>query len=383
MEGILKRLIFVFCGMVLVAAFYDPTIVWMGSWRKSPPVAVGKYHESKRQIVGPFSPVASGKQVKSANKGTASRGSTAIATADSNVVSPGATKKFLFSNPQSPSNPKPSSNPSMEESRDSVNIYPIPKRIDVGHIEGKGIGYNTGYTKLSIVFAPEYRVGHYLSLIDVRGVVFDDGKFAANAGYIGRYLPKSFCEVFGFNVFYDFRQGHRGNYNQVSGGFEVLNRRWELHANASVPVGTREHIKRIVYDNYIGPFREVCKREEAAKYFFDGSIGYYMVNGKNFQMYAAAGPYYLFGKFGGSAVGGRALLRPQFGDVASVELSVSHDHIFETIYQVNVVLTLPLYKLSSRLKNKKGSCGTNNRQIYQPIDRDIVLLERTCCNNNF
>ena len=263
------------------------------------------------------------------------------------------------------------------------NPYPIPKRIDLGHIEGKGIGYENGYTKLSVIFAPEYQVGRSLSMLDLRGVIFDDGTFAANAGIITRFLPQSFCEIFGLNLFYDFRQGRHGNFNQISGGFEVLNKRWEVHANASVPVGQRKHFKKCVFDHYEGPYREVCKRFEVAEYAVDGNVGYYFVNSKNFQLYAAAGPYYLTGPLNTSAVGGKAVLRPQFGDIASVELSVSHDRLFETIYQVNVVLTLPLYKFSSALKNKRGPCGMSTRQVYQPIDRDIILYKKRCCHNNF
>lgn len=263
------------------------------------------------------------------------------------------------------------------------NPYPIPKRFDLGHIEGKGIGYDTGYTKLSVILGPEYRVGHHVTLLELRGVVFDDGKFAANAGLIGRFLSKSFCEIFGWNIFYDYRQGSRGNYNQISGGFEVLNKRWELHINGGAPVGKRKHTKKCVFDNYIGPYREVCKRSEAADYFADGSLGYYFVNGKNFQMYLGVGSYYINGPINTSAVGGKAVLRPQFGDVLSVELSVSHDHLFDTIYQVNAVLTLPLYRLSPVLKKKRGPCGMTTRQVYQPIDRDMILYKRCCCHNNF
>ena len=263
------------------------------------------------------------------------------------------------------------------------NPYPIPKRIDLGHIEGKGVGYDTGYTKLSVILGPEYRVGHHSTLLDLRGVVFDDGKFAANAGFIGRFLSKSFCEIFGWNIFYDFRQGKRRNFNQVSGGFEVLNKRWELHANASVPVGKRKRTKTCVYDNYVGPYREVCKSTQAAAYVFDGNLGYYLVNGKNFQLYAAAGSYYLTGPLHTSAVGGKAWLRTQFGDILSVELSASHDRVFHTIYQVNAVLTLPLYKLSPVLKKKRGPCGMSTRQVYQPIDRDMVLYKKCCCHDNF
>jgi hypothetical protein len=240
-----------------------------------------------------------------------------------------------------------------------VNIYPIPKRIDIGHIEGKGIGYETGYTKLSVVFAPEYEVGHCVSMLDLRGVVFDDGKLAANAGIIARFLPKSFCEVFGVNLFYDFREGKYGNFNQVSGGFDLLIRRWEVHGNASVPVGTTRHTKNGAH--------------EYAEYAFDVNAGYYFVNDKNFQLYAGAGPYYLCGH--ASAVGGKVVLRPQLSDYLSVELSASYDRIFRAIYQANVVLTIPLYRFSCALKHKKGPCCTANRQIYQPIDRDIVLIE--------
>ena len=156
-----------------------------------------------------------------------------------------------------------------------------------------------------------------------------------------------------------------------------------MHVNGSVPVEDRKRFKKCVYDNFIGPYREVCKRNEVAEYAVDGSVGYYFVNGKNFQLYAGAGPYYLTGPIDTHAVGGKAVLRPQFGDIASVELSVSHDRLFETIYQVNVVFTLPLYKLSPVMKKNKGPCGMSTRQLYQPIDRDVVLYRKTCCNNNF
>lgn len=269
-----------------------------------------------------------------------------------------------------------------EAPRRRVNRYPIPKRIDMGHIEGKGIGYEKGYSKLSLILAPEYEIGHSVSMLDLRAVAFDDGKLAANVGIITRFLPQSYCEVFGLNVFYDFREGKYGNFNQVSGGFEVLHRRWEVHGNARIPVGRTRHKKACTFDNYIGPYREVCKLKQFAEYAFDVDVGYYLVRGENFQLYAGAGPYYLTGH--SSAVGGRAVLRPQFTDYFSIELSASYDHIYHAICQANVVLTIPLYNYSSAMKHKKGPCGVTNRQIYQPIDRDVVLLNaKRCCHHNW
>jgi hypothetical protein len=264
-----------------------------------------------------------------------------------------------------------------------VNPYPIPKRIDFGHIEGKGIGYDRGYTQMSIVLGPEYRIGHGIALLDLRGVIFDDGKLAANIGMIGRFLPKFFCEVFGVNIFYDFREGKLGNFNQISGGFEMLHRRWELHMSARAPVGVTKHIKKCVFDDYIGPFREVCKTRQIALNAFDLDVGYYFVKAKDFQFYVAAGPYYLSGASNSSALGGRAVLRPQFTDYFAVEFSVSHDRIYETIYQLNAIFSLPLYKFSPVLNKKRGPCRTTNRQIYQPIGRDVILRKKKHCHNNF
>ena len=360
----MKKLIFVLSGVVIVGGMYAPFNFFTGS----PAPVVSDYRESikSKNLIG-SSPSTSNKFIAKAPAAKKPLAQKPIAKLP----------WFISASSSTPNTQKP-----IPESR-RPNPYPIPKRIDVGHIEGKGVGYNTGYTKLSVILGPEYRIGHHTTLLDLRGVVFDDGKLAANAGLIGRFLSKSFCEVFGWNLFYDFRQGSHGNFNQISGGLEVLNKRWEVHANAAVPVGKRTRTKKCVFDNYIGPYREVCNKNEIAEYAFDANVGYYFVNSKNFQLYAAAGPYYLTGPRNTSAVGGKAVLRPQFGDILSVELSVSHDRLFHTIYQVNAVVTLPLYRLSNVLKHKKGPCGMSTRQVYQPIDRDMVLYKKCCCHDNF
>lgn len=264
-----------------------------------------------------------------------------------------------------------------------VNSYPIPKWMQIGHSEGKGIGYEVGYTKFVSVLGPEYKVGSFLPLLQLGCLVFNDGKCAAGVGFLGRYLPKSFCQVLGFDLFYDFRQGHLGNYHQLSGGFEVLSRRWELHSMASFIMGDQFHSTKHRFNNYSGPFFARTKEFEIALNRLDLNVGYYLVYLRHFQIYASAGSYYLFDKLGVSRFGGKALIRPQYGDFISVELSVSHDPIFEAIYEVNVVLSLPLYAFSSGLKNKKGPCRIPNRQIYQPVDPMIPLRCKCCWKANF
>jgi len=264
-----------------------------------------------------------------------------------------------------------------------VNRIPYPKRIDVGHVEGKGIGYEVGYSQLAVVLGPEYQVGKFLPLGELRGMAYDDGTLGANVGFIGRYLPESLCQVYGFNLFYDFREGPHLNHSQLGGGLEVLSRRWEVHADVNFGVGRSSrsgHYQTCVYD-YPGDFHAVVKCYEFVDSFVDARAGYYPVVSDLFQLYVEAGPYYIFGKHA-SAFGGKASIRPQLSDWFSVVGSVSHDPIFDTIWQVNVVFTLPLYNFSS-LKNKTGPCGVTNRQIYQPIDRDMILRKRCCWQFNW
>lgn len=280
------------------------------------------------------------------------------------------------------SNPFASNSKQSEPSR-RAHRAPVPKRIDINHIEGEGVGNEFGFTKLKMILGPEYQPGHFLPLAELDAAVFDDGKVAGTAGMILRYIPEKSCQVVGFGAFYDFRQGKYGWYNQVSASLEVLNKRWELHLKGGAPVGKTVHGKRRVFDHYTGGFFAIRTTNEIALNFAEATAGYYLVNGKKFQLYAAAGPYYQTGRFDRSTWGGRAVLRPQFYDWFQVELSVSRDDFFGTLYQVNAILTIPLYHFSSALKNKKGPCGMTNRQIYQPIDPEILLLKKCCWRANF
>ena len=201
-------------------------------------------------------------------------------------------------------------------------------------------------------------------------------------GLVGRFLRAKACQVIGINLFYDFRQKNWGNFSQLGGGIEVLTKLWEVHANAYFPVGVTQHHRKCVFDDYIGDYRAARKEFKfACQYAFNADYGYYIVNLNNFQMYASAGLYF-FGldKCGTtSVVGVEALLRPQFKDYFSVELSMTHDQMYNTNFQINVIFTLPLYDYSSAIRKKKGPCGMPSRQIYQPVARDeIIILDKKC-----
>ena len=94
-----------------------------------------------------------------------------------------------------------------------------PERITARHIESKGVGYNQGYTTLEGFFSLPSMVDNvWFPFLDLRGHVFNNGKFAANAGLGLRYLSES--RVWGVNSYYDYRQASHRNFSQYGLGLE-------------------------------------------------------------------------------------------------------------------------------------------------------------------
>ena len=262
-----------------------------------------------------------------------------------------------------------------------------PKRITVQRVEEwpKKRCLERDYTSLEVMFATNYRVGKVFPILDLRGHRFDDNTYAANIGIAGRYVPSpnSRCRIIGMNLYYDFRDGHKGHYHQIGLGFESLGRRWDVRANGYIPISSL-HKTKCVFDQYIGNFFAIRRDYEFAFYGINAEVGYYFVRGRNFLLYAAAGPYYFTRRSQGfNSLGGEFRIRPQYKDYLAVDLSVRHDSIFGTIYQAKAILYLPLYQLSKNLK--KRPCGISDQQIYQPIERFeiIPLRRRTCWKTNF
>ncbi len=267
----------------------------------------------------------------------------------------------------------------------------LPKLLSVQHIWGdqeeKCIPFATNYTTAEAIFAPEYCLGTIMPMMDVRGHRFDNNTYAANIGLGGRYVPNpcsdSFCEMLGFNAYYDYRQGCIGYYHQIGVGIEVLSRWWDFRANAYAPFGPRRHIHTCTFD-YPGDYHAIRRSIESISYSFNAEIGWLMFElPESFLLYAAAGPYFIARtKFDEGVVGVEVRLRPQYRDYLALDLSWRYDHLFETIWQVGIIFNLPLYQIGGR---NKTPCSLTDRQIYQPIQRFEVmpLSKKTCWETNF
>ena len=142
-------------------------------------------------------------------------------------------------------------------------------------------------------------------------------------------------------------------------------------------------VKRCFFDNYIGDFFAIKTKREIVSYSYNAEVGWTAVKSKNFLLYVAAGPYYMAGsKFHRTVRGGEARIRPQYKDYFAVDFSVSHDRVFKTTYQAEIIISIPLYQISGQ---NKGPCRITDYQIYQRVERfEIMPLGRSCCwKSNF
>ncbi len=267
---------------------------------------------------------------------------------------------------------------------------PVPKRTLLSHNQGwgdnSGFLFGTDYTTLEMFLAPNYYPGYIYPFIDLRGHRFDNDEYAFNVGIGGRFIPcrNSFCDILGFNAYYDFREGCLHNYNQIGVGLEILGRCWDFRANGYIPVGAKKFRCKCVFDDFDGDFFAIHTRREITSYGFNAEVGWQAIDCRCFSLYAAAGPYYLTRntKCFDSIAGGYVRVRPQIQDYLAVEGKYSHDSFYNNIWQLTVIVSLPLYQIANQ--NCKP-CRLSDRKIYQPVERfEIMPLGlKSCWNSNF
>lgn len=250
-------------------------------------------------------------------------------------------------------------------------------RASVRHIEGGGIGYNQGYTTLETFLAPDPNQWPVMPFLDVRGHVFDSGRWAANAGTGIRGIWG--CRTYGLNAFYDYRNTKKLNYNQIGLGLETLGTLWDFRMNGYLPVGTKVSS---AYDTKFDRFSEhhmiLSRKYQFAMKGADAELGFHFGKSRLFDFYAAAGPYYYVGKMGGNAWGGKARISGKFKEYVTLEISDSYDTKFHNNFQGQLTLSMPLGKRSTvKKKGCLNSCelaGTLTSRMVQPVGREEIIV---------
>lgn len=269
---------------------------------------------------------------------------------------------------------------------------PPPEMIGASHTEGKGLGYSRGYTSLDLFLSQPLSQKRIVPFLDLRGHMFNDAEYAANAGLGFRWIRRRY--VWGVNIFYDYFETPRRPYNQVSMGLECLSTTWDVRLNGYLPVGHKEtDLYEFSYLD-ISPDGFLLKgTEQFAMKGIDLEVGHHFYNEicqfvRDIDLYAGLGPYFYWGRSTATEnafrpahkhiYGGRFCLSASYLDYVSIEGIVTYDTRFKWGGQAIVALTLPFdFTFSSR---DCGECKPSyclRELLYQPVRRnEIMVIDR-------
>lgn len=278
--------------------------------------------------------------------------------------------------------------PEEETPPPEIGHYPCVQRISISHVEGinASSGYGTNYTSATLFLSPNYRLGRVLPILEGRVHRFDNHTYGANVGIGARYIPygESLCHLLGANIFYDYRKGHRWNYNQIGFGFEALGKHLDFRGNIYIPLGIKQYRTCCIYDDYEGDWYARHYKCESVSFGSNAEIGYTLIDEKGFTFYAGTGPYYFSGRCLDQTIGWELRIRPQYKDSFAIDFKVHYDKLYQMVYQTTFILSLPLYEIRAR-KNQQKPCEITMRQIYQPVIRleTMPISRRSCWFTNF
>ena len=265
------------------------------------------------------------------------------------------------------------------------------------HIEGKGYGYNEGYSTLGAFITPYSTFSQVLPFLDLRGHVFNrHWKFAANAGAGIKWLSDSPLVV-GAAAYYDYRQTHKHHYNQVGLSFELLCHRWELRANGYLPVGEKTHSKQLsettsyAFEKFSGhslfytTTYDIHRKVEFAMKGADAELGIHLMNpSEYYTLYLGAGPYYFHSPehLHRHAFGGQVRLQAHLTPYLTLQVSDSWDNLFHNKFQGEISVNIPFGgKILKKHAAFNACCEevlSMQARMVQPMHRnEIIVADKT------
>ncbi len=251
--------------------------------------------------------------------------------------------------------------------------------VSARHNESKGIGYHDGYTTLEAFGIYDGWSSHFMPFLDLRGHVFNNGKLAGNVGIGERTLMSSINHTFGSYLYYDVRRvGHGLTVNQLSPGLELVGRRMEYRINGYFPLGKdKTHRYDYKFDEFEGHSIILKLKQQRALRGGDAEVGVHVTQSTKYDLYAAAGPYYLHAPHAHSW-GGRTRLLGRYKEYVSLEVAYSYDNLFRSIVQGSVAVTLPFGK---KLKRTGQGCPQGNdlllsRASFAPSRFEIPVIKK-------
>ncbi|MBP9841862.1 MAG: right-handed parallel beta-helix repeat-containing protein [Simkaniaceae bacterium] len=248
-------------------------------------------------------------------------------------------------------------------------------RVGIRHIESGGIGYEDGYTTFEAFLSSDPSQWSVIPFFDAKGHIFDNGKWAANAGIGLRSLFGN--RVYGINTYYDYRNANHFHSNQIGIGLETLGELFDFRINGYLPVGAKiSHPYDTTFKNFSGHYMQISQKYLSAMKGADAEFGFHFGKSKLFDFYAAAGPYYFIGHVDPCTWGGKGRISGTFKDILTLEISDSYDKTFHNKFQGKISLSFALGP-KSKVKAHGSTCKTAttlNHRMLQPVDRQEIIV---------
>lgn len=249
----------------------------------------------------------------------------------------------------------------------SINVYPFYSQLRVKHTEGKGIGFNQGYSSLDYLGMGNW--SRVETLINVRGHIFNGGDWAGNGGLGARYQTSE-CSLLGLYGFYDFREDHHLFFQQASVGTEFLTKWIDFRLNGYLPFGKNTTSEHRIFNRFTGNTIEVVKKFKGAVPMLEFEVGCPI---RFEKIYFSAGPYYLFhsakdGNLTKAGWGGKVHLNVNIGDYFSFGGGVTYDEVFDFGGTGFASINIPFGGKPNKMRLK---CNRSMREI--PIMRNEII----------
>ena len=243
-----------------------------------------------------------------------------------------------------------------------------PFHLTLRHREGGSVGYNKGYTSMDLRFHPHAQEWWVMPFVDLRSHLFDDRKWAGNAGVGARFAPRTWCSLFGGNLYYDVRKSPHGVFHRAGIGMEYLARDWEVRTNGYIPfIHTRS-----------GSFAKGLR--ERAFYGWDSEAGGWYVRDR-LRLFGGGGPYLFATGCQKNAYGGRMRLTALYRDLFQVELEGTWDTVYHARGQAEIGINIPFGNPSKTKMRGCSSCAHAhdfNARLYDVPQRLEILALRQC-----
>ena len=260
--------------------------------------------------------------------------------------------------------PKKSDKPVLKDS-------PCLALLTIRNTEGRGIGYNHGYSTLEGLIFPIHTDNNLWPFLDLRFHYFNNNEFSANGGIGVRYNADKQKIIYGLNVYYDYRSDHHQslNFNQIGFGFELLWKQLDFRLNGYLPLEKEKTVKRSVFSDPSGEYISAREQVRVALSGLNAEFGRSIVKVKNLTIYGAIGPYYYRANDFCNTFGGQFRLNMRIAKYITLEGRVTYDHLFNTRGEGIIGLNFPL-------GCPKSNKSTQNRLTQHVQRNEIIVLDK-------